>query len=81
MKRADIGSTIIAGSLVFLAGFTLYAAGGPLKTPDAWFHLKMGEVYVAEGLWPDADPLLHTAHADAPIQHEWLFGVVPHQLH
>ena len=81
MKQFDIGSTIIAGSLFFLAGFALYGAGGPLKTPDAWFHLKMGEVYLTEGLWPDADPLLHTAHENAPVQHEWLFGVVLHGLH
>lgn len=81
VQKFDVGSTIISASLFFLAGFNLYAAAGPVKTPDAWFHLKMGEVYLSEGLWPNADPLLHTAHDDAPVQHEWLFGVSLHVLH
>jgi hypothetical protein len=55
-------------------------AGGPIKTADFWFHAKMGEVYLAEGPWPGADPLLHTAHERAPVQHEWLFGVAVHLL-
>jgi len=50
-------------------------AGGPIDTSDVWFHLAVGETYVREGPWPSADPLLHTAHDDAPVQHEWLFGV------
>ena len=30
--------------------------------------------------WPAADPMLHTAHSDAPVQHEWLFGVPLHLI-
>ena len=40
----------------------------------------MGEVYWLEGLWPAADPMLHTALPEAPIQHEWLFGVSVYAL-
>lgn len=56
----------------------LYLAGRPLDTSDMWWHLALGEVYSEVGPWPDGDPLLHTAHADAPVQHEWLFGVLLH---
>ena len=49
--------------------------GRPVATDDLWFHLKMGEVYGTETLWPEADPMLYTAGDRRPVQHEWLFGV------
>jgi hypothetical protein len=55
-------------------------AGAPIGTADFWFHLKAGEAYATEGPWPAADPMLHTAHEDAPVQHEWLFGVAIYGL-
>jgi len=58
----------------------LYLVGRPLATDDLWFHLKMGEAFATEGLWPDADPMLHTAVAEAPIQHEWLFQVFVYEV-
>ena len=71
---------VAAASLMFVVALSLYLAGAPIFTNDFWFHLKMGEVYWLEGPWPGADPMLHTAHAHAPIQHEWLFGVLLHGL-
>ena len=53
----------------------LLVVGRPVATDDLWFHLKMGEVYGTETLWPEADPMLHTAGDRRPVQHEWLFGV------
>ena len=70
-------------ALVALAVTTagmVYLAGRPLATPDLWWHLEMGEVYTREGPWPDGDPMLHTANANAPVQHEWLFGVMVHAV-
>ena len=67
-------------SLGFVAVLVLHLAGRPIYTDDAWFHLAMGAVYATEGLWPAADPLLHTAHAHAPVQHEWLFGVAVYAI-
>ena len=67
-------------SFAVLVLLVLYLAGRPLDTSDLWFHLKMGEVYASEGPWPGSEPLLHTAHADAPVQHEWLFGVAVHSV-
>jgi hypothetical protein len=67
-------------SLVLLVGPLLYFCGRPLDTNDLWWHLKMGEVYATEGPWPESDPLLHTAHENAPVQHEWLFGVAVHGI-
>ena len=57
-----------------------YLAAAPILTDDLWFHLKAGETYAREGPWPAADPMLHTAHEAAPVQHEWLFGVAVHAL-
>jgi hypothetical protein len=71
---------VAAAGLLFVATLSLHLAGAPVFTNDFWFHLKMGEVYWTEGLWPAADPMLHTALAQAPIQHEWLFGVMLHGI-
>ncbi len=71
---------VAALCLGLLALLLLYIAGGPILTDDLWWHVKMGEVYTTEGPWPAGDPLLHTAHADAPVQHEWLFGVPLHAI-
>ncbi len=74
-----VGPRVIAGlALVAVAGMNLYLAGAPTFTNDFWFHLKMGEIYASEGPWPDGDPMLHTAYPDAPVQHEWLFGILLH---
>lgn len=69
---------VAAAGAVFVCALTFYLAFAPTFTNDFWFHLKMGEVYWALGPWPPADPMLHTALPDAPIQHEWLFGVMLH---
>ena len=75
------GPTLVAAcSLAFMLGLMLYICGGSLRSPDLWWHLKMGEVYATQGPWPANEPLLHTAHEDAPIQHEWLFGVSLHAI-
>ena len=58
----------------------LLMAGAPLYTEDLWWHLKAGEMYATEGPWPSGDWMLHTARDDAPIQHEWLFGVSVYAL-
>ena len=57
-----------------------YVVSGPIVTDDFWFHLAMGRVYWLQGLWPAGDPMLHTAHAYAPVQHEWLFGLIVYAL-
>ena len=59
----------------------LLMAAAPLYTDDFWWHLKAGEMYAHDGLWPERDWMLHTAHADAPVQHEWLFGWSLYHLH
>jgi hypothetical protein len=65
-----------AGLLLTLAvAGLLLLVGAPIATSDFWFHARIGETYATEGPWPAAEPLLHTAHEDAPVQHEWLFGV------
>ncbi len=71
---------LAVAALALVVAMVLAVAAGPVDTSDFWFHAKAGETYANEGPWPLADPMLHTAHADAPVQHEWLFGVAVHQL-
>jgi len=73
-----VSRAIALAALVAVAACVTYVAGGPISTDDAWWHLALGETYASEGPWPARDPLLHTAHADAPVQHEWLFDVALH---
>ncbi|MCP4035897.1 MAG: hypothetical protein GY733_03085, partial [bacterium] len=78
LRRVTCGLGFAA--LGFVTLLSLYLAAAPVFTNDFWFHLKMGEVYASEGLWPEADPMLHTAHEQAPVQHEWLFAVAIHGI-
>lgn len=68
-------TTVSATALGLLVVMALALAGAPIYTEDLWWHLKAGEMYATEGPWPESDWMLHTASDDAPIQHEWLFGV------
>ena len=76
----DAGGALAVGGMAVFVVCCLVVVAGPLSTPDLWWHLKAGEMYLAEGLWPNADWMLHTAHEDAPVQHEWLFGVLVHLI-
>jgi len=70
-----LGNTVAwlaAGAMLLMM---LWLAGRPIGTPDIWFHLKAGEMYLHQGLWPKTDPTLFTGLPDGPVQHEWLFGV------
>ena len=71
---------IAATALGLLVLMALLLSGAPLYTEDLWWHLKAGEMYATEGPWPESDWMLHTASEDAPIQHEWLFGVSVYAL-
>jgi len=74
--RGSRGPLVLAIlSLAVFMMMLLPLVGRPLATDDLWFHLKMGEVYATETLWPEADPMLFTAGDRRPVQHEWLFGV------
>lgn len=77
-ERLDVanGCVVTAIAVLFICYALVIAA--PLNTDDLWWHLKAGEMYFVEGLWPSADWMLHTAHDEAPVQHEWLFGVLVH---
>lgn len=73
ISRAQAAVAALA-ALCVLAPLLVLAAG-PVRTNDLWFHLAAGRTYARDGPWPSGDPMLHTAHPDAPVQHEWLFGV------
>ena len=67
-------------SAAFLIAAVLYYAGRPVATDDVWWHLTLGRSFVSEGLWPESDPSLFTAHEEAPQLHSWLFGVAVYGL-
>lgn len=64
------------GSLAFLAGLVVCVAGGPILSKDFWWHLKLGEIYWAEGPWLESDPFGFAAQGYAPDPQSWLFGVM-----
>ena len=73
MRRAGAGQSevpvaVAGGSLALLALLAVYVVGGPIKTPDFWFHAKMGEAYLAEGPWLEVDPLLHTVEGQVAAE-------------
>ncbi|MCH2170626.1 hypothetical protein MK489_07560, partial [Myxococcota bacterium] len=78
--RWDLPSVAAALALAGVTLLLLYLCAAPVFTTDLWWHLKIGETYANQGPWPVEEPLLHTAHDDAPVQHEWLFGVWVHAL-
>jgi hypothetical protein len=73
--RPSPPALLAAAAALWLVGHIVYVAGGPIRTDDLWWHVRIGETYATEGPWPESEPLLYTAHEDAPVQHEWLFGV------
>jgi hypothetical protein len=54
-----------------LAALLLVAAGQPLFTDDAWWHLALGRAYAEQGPWLAEDPLLFTAERP-PAPAAWL---------
>ncbi|HKU40083.1 MAG TPA: hypothetical protein VJR89_18115, partial [Polyangiales bacterium] len=70
-----LGASVAAAASCAIVCLMLWLACRPLATPDLWFHLKAGETYLREGLWPRTDPMLFTGLPSGPVQHEWLFGV------
>lgn len=69
-----LAACLLAAALVTLA------AARPLATDDTWWHLKLGELYAAEGPRVTAEPMLHTAPDQQTVPHEWLFQVGLHRL-
>ncbi len=73
-RPGGIGSALAHLTLALLAALLLYLVGRPLASDDLWWHLALGERYLAEGPWLRQDPLLATASA-APASASWLFDV------
>jgi hypothetical protein len=63
---------IVHGAAFVVVGLMLVAAGQPLFSDDAWFHLALGRAYAESGPWLAEDPLLYTAPGP-PTPSAWLF--------
>ena len=57
-----------------IAAAMAIAAGQPVFTDDLWWHLGLGEAYLAHGPWLPGDPLLFTAPGP-PDPSAWLSDV------
>ena len=78
--RPDTLPALLAGvALCAVAALVLWVAFGPLTTNDLWWHLAHGRATLAEGLWLERDPCLHTAERP-PVPHQWLFAVTVHGI-
>jgi hypothetical protein len=69
-----IASALAHLALAVVAAHLLYLVGRPVDTNDLWWHLALGERYLAAGPWLDEDPLLFTA-TEAPANASWLFDM------
>ena len=56
-------------------GFVL-PMSGKIQDPDIWWHLKTGELIVANRSVPTTDPFSFTAHGQPWTAHEWLSEVI-----
>ena len=73
--RASRAPEILATvTLAVLSALLLYSVGRPVASADTWLHLALGEAYLEEGPWLDADPMLHTA-TGPPVPAAWLSDV------
>ena len=75
MLRAALGH----GAAALTAALVLAAAGQPLFTDDAWWHLGLGRAFAAAGPWLSEDPLLFDAAAP-PSPSAWLFDLALHHF-
>jgi hypothetical protein len=79
-RAVRVLDALLLTAAVTLGVMLLWLAARPLSIGDLWFHLKTGETYLHEGLWPKQDPMLFTGFASGPKQHEWLFEVIVHSV-
>jgi hypothetical protein len=78
-RGTRLAELLVHASCALLAVLLLLALGRPLFTDDLWWHLALGEAYLAQGPWLDADPLLHTATGPREPA-AWLFEVASFAL-
>ncbi len=71
--RAALGH----GAAAAAAALLLLAAGQPLFTDDAWWHLALGRAFAEAGPWLPEDPLLFAA-LGPPSPAAWLFDLALH---
>jgi hypothetical protein len=75
-KIAHIRTAFFA--VLFLGLFALGARN--IVDPDLWWHLKTGQLIVAQRSIPRADPFSYTAAGKPWIAHEWLTDVLLFEL-
>ncbi|HVO82601.1 MAG TPA: hypothetical protein VMT28_17870 [Terriglobales bacterium] len=56
-------------------------AARPMTDPDAWWHLRTGQVITASHRVPHTDPYSYTRYGQAWVAHEWLSDVLIYNLY
>ena len=66
--------------MVLALGLFAMAARG-MTDPDAWWHLRTGELITASHSVPHSDPYSYTRFGQPWVAHEWLSDVVIYRLY
>ncbi|MEJ5364641.1 MAG: hypothetical protein WHS86_06060 [Desulfosoma sp.] len=78
MRFLKILDTYRLGLLVFFGKVAVFST---LRDPDYYWHLKTGEIILAEGRLPKTDPFSFTRPGSPWVLHEWLFQVILYLVH
>jgi hypothetical protein len=70
-RAALLPALLAHAACAWVGALLLLAAGQPLLTDDAWWHLALGEAWLRHGPWLAEDPLLFTAPGP-PAPASWL---------
>src|SRR5262245_2768930 len=80
-QQRTFATRAVAAAGVLLAVMFVLAAGAPMYTADAFWHVASGDWLRAHGLGAQPDPFSFTAQGERWVLHEWLFQVVVSLVH
>src|SRR5262245_26494186 len=80
-QQRTFATRAVAAAGVLLAVMFVLAAGAPMYTADAFWHVTSGDWLRAHGLGAQPDPFSFTAQGERWVLHEWLFQVVVSLVH
>jgi len=80
-EQRTFAARAVAIAGVLLAVMFVLAAGAPMHTSDAFWHVASGDWLRAHGLGEGPDPFSFTAQGERWVLHEWLFQVVASLVH
>jgi len=80
-QQRTFATRAVAAACILLAVMFVLAAGAPMYTSDAFWHVTSGDWLRAHGLGEQPDPFSFTAQGQRWVLHEWLFQVTASLVH